>query len=971
MLRKLILETLLLERLKKEELLAVVPGMENYEDLINKLNPKYYDKAAQFIKDEDVKRGENDYVLHGEIIFALLQHQKYSSTNLLAPEVKDIMRLKSYDELKKGLEAIGVPNRKVKDRAQYDQIKLLDRQVTEKLKSEEQEDYLEKSQKAFDDHIKNSGIINVNKEVKPGLTHLVNIDDWQVLLPSSIRGSQSIGVQAWCTVYSGAWETYTSYGDTLYYCIKDGKDYETNGYGFDYNQNPYDYVCIGFNHANEFYIPSGNYEQSVWGNQQGVTRESLNKVMGNETAEKLLSYLKLYQDRLKKAGPKLNASEQAEQQAKLQAIKDAQQNATNLTVFMQNEKDTRVSANELIKRTMMTLDHPNIAADVSTWIYKNYFLDGANNFKISKSTLFSDPLAFKGAFISAFLKMHGVIPEEIKNDLAFKVIDEISKGFPIRNFDISSFGLTEQENNEFKNLKSYLLLNSSILRSSLWGSKLSREVYQKMIDSLHIEEIDSFQAAISSKLIDHEEPDDLIYLILDNLIRSSKKEQFIETFIDVMEENYRLGKFDDIEFLIINQSNGSNKNKRFNSSNRAGYLKRIFEEFLSSPDCDEEIKTSFIDAKSKKLMNASLDNPEDVADFKYTGTVYKDSWNIDPELLSGTDEEIKMLRELSFQNDKIFAAFNGSIGGSYDIVVRQFVDDVMDGKINPSFKIKYQDMARQYIKNHNLIYDLALKCDISSYESLASRQYGPLITFLFMLPKEEFFSTLQSIKGFNMDKFGGNMSYVLRSLVNAGRSSEASSGAEKRVDIFDYVMLKLSKLEEYKNESKDTKRMYKSFAGKIGEILHCGYNGGQQGNNPEIIRDMIKNHTDVAVKCALYHIKYADFNDKYHLSNSVRDAFQNLINRNVIEYNQAISEIKNFNKLIADELEKDVDFYLKEYGKGVIDIFGRSEETDEKALRMHKNAVEEARRGTIGIHLSDPDQMIDDEDEYWDEMDAY
>ena len=290
-LRKLLFEHLLVES-AQQTLISKYPKLETqgYVDAINaiKNKNKYLPLLDVLLADYLTSRDfTTDHLIrHGEIIFMVLMHEKYSNSQAMSNNDKDVQGIKEYTRMVQIVDDLDAKFF-AKNSALYDNLIRIDASVTEGYKAE-----LENREIAEED----DDSISLEHEVRPGLKLLQIIDGWQILLPMNLEGAKAISVREWCTVYSDAWLTYNNMGNTLFYVARD-QDYDSlGGYGYDDYTSPYNYVSIGFK-GNDIYIPSGAGELSVWGDQLGVTYNNLAKKLGKETSEKIIAYIKEYFNR--------------------------------------------------------------------------------------------------------------------------------------------------------------------------------------------------------------------------------------------------------------------------------------------------------------------------------------------------------------------------------------------------------------------------------------------------------------------------------------------------------------------------------------------------------------------------------------------------------------------------------------------------------------------------------------------------
>jgi len=330
-LRKLLFEHLLVES-AQQALISKYPKLDTqgYVDSINEIKNKnkYLPLLDALLADYSLSRDfTTDHLIrHGEIIFMVLMHEKYSNSQAMSNNDKDVQGIKEYLRMVQIIDDLDAKFF-AKNSSLYDNLIRIDASVTEDYKAE----LLDREIAEEDDDS-----ISLEHEVRPGLKLLQIIDGWQILLPINLEGGKAIGVQEWCTVNSDAWLTYTNMGNTLFYVAKDQNYDSLGGYGYDYATSPHNYVSIGFK-GNNIYIPSGNAELSVWGDQEGVTYNNLARRLGKEVSEKIIAYIKEYFNRGQglPSGNSANPAESAKRETRRQQGKLARAIGRNKRIFEQ------------------------------------------------------------------------------------------------------------------------------------------------------------------------------------------------------------------------------------------------------------------------------------------------------------------------------------------------------------------------------------------------------------------------------------------------------------------------------------------------------------------------------------------------------------------------------------------------------------------------------------------------------------
>ena len=285
-LRRLIIEAILHEA-TKQTLISKNPGLDKYEKHLNTVESKYHSWLGGLF---DEYRQKNSDISYGSIIFLALMHQKYAKTNLLPMQYKDFKRL----NLEQTVNAIQDIGAQYTDSSLYNELISIDKKENlAKIPEEERQEQI--------------AVTKDNTKVASGLTLLKTIYDsqkqpqWQIFYPETAEGSQKIGVESWCTVYSDAFSNYWNQGIRLYYVLAYDPAHETEGYGYNYSEKPYAYISLGMRPKeieqnfdvygdpvgevnldiknSELVLDGEDQGVSVFGNQQGVDEGSLKNVL--------------------------------------------------------------------------------------------------------------------------------------------------------------------------------------------------------------------------------------------------------------------------------------------------------------------------------------------------------------------------------------------------------------------------------------------------------------------------------------------------------------------------------------------------------------------------------------------------------------------------------------------------------------------------------------------------------------------
>ena len=392
LLRHLIVETILRES-NKNILIQNNPGLEKYDNYLSKVQSKYHSWLGGLF--DEYKKNNSD-ISYGSIIFLALMHQKYAKTDLIPNEAKDFKRL-NLEQTVNVIQDIGA---QYTDSALYNELIAIDRQETLSAIPE-----IERQEQI--------AVTKDNTKVANGLTLLKTIYDnqnqplWQIFYPESAEGSQKIGVEAWCTVYSDAFSTYWNQGIRLYYVLAYDPEYETKGYGYDYSTNPYKYISLGFRpeyrdsdldadglpvegssnidpQTARLVLDGEDSGVSVFGNQQGVNETNLKNVL-KQSYDDIIGFIRRHH----KAVNKTHMT-QKDISGRPIAEKYAETRASVLRVFKReiramNPNDSFKMIKDVLKR-ISTRDKGAVSAgqrQVRDHIFEKYLMRVDNKMKRS------------------------------------------------------------------------------------------------------------------------------------------------------------------------------------------------------------------------------------------------------------------------------------------------------------------------------------------------------------------------------------------------------------------------------------------------------------------------------------------------------------------------------------------------------------------------------------------------------------
>jgi hypothetical protein len=442
--RKLIFEALLLE-ITQKEILDKYPAMNKpeygYAEAINMIRNKnkylrFLDKMiGQFITDETGNFVLYQNFSYGQIIFCVLMHEKYSSQKGILPdEYLDPNRIPDYKTL------IGIID-DIDARFIQKNTDAWEKLVGKDRKATEGEDASGDAELSAKEAIAQKYAAiggDLNQDVSGGLSLIkhASIDGWDILRPYTVSGARAIGVGAWCTVYGGHWQTYTKQGITLYYVAKQKPDrpydnsdlYSRNQSYSDpnvYNDN----FSIGFNGPgpDSIILPGSAGGPSVWGNQYGVTQDTLNNVMSAGTSRKIIRYIKGHfavrgPGGLEGSGSGMSQEDRAQQQNRgMQDIKPTRARARNKTVFKEH-LETLAEPNQRMAFTMNILRSTHLSPAVLDYIYMR------NVPRVKDSRMAQSGLATEGIFpyivISLIGSAHTEVSKKVKESIAYLTLTD-------------------------------------------------------------------------------------------------------------------------------------------------------------------------------------------------------------------------------------------------------------------------------------------------------------------------------------------------------------------------------------------------------------------------------------------------------------------------------------------------------------------------------------------------------------------
>ena len=821
-LRRLIIEALLIERIYKAGLIKKYRYLDAYSIYLDKLNPKYYDSLGRII--EELRDQNLPEIDHGVIIFMFLMHQKYASTDLLANEYKDFSRLK-LDDLKKAIEGLGA---QYTDGALYGELVELDKKQTQKMLDDDKEEVAQSGSEE-----KYTAAV---KEVRPGLFHIKTEEGWQILRPETVAGSQAIGVKSWCTVYSDAFSNYKSNGITLYYCVKDGKNYDEKGYGFDYVANPYDYFCIGF-HDNEIYIPSGKYESSVWGNQEGVTYQNLSSHLGLDISKKIINVIKYHFKKVAGISPKGGQKEYLERKYR-QAL------ATNPRVLKKVARS--MGPDQTLEMIFEVIDNPKLNDQTLDFIFNKYFkkIDS----KMRKTSIFSNKgeAGYLFELSNKILNVHKQFSEDQASALANCLLD---------------------------NFKAY---NSEsafqrVFSSSLWSANLGHVAFERMLSMINVSEFENYDSPKTrAKLTDFDEkfPFKAFESCLDK-----KNQHAANAFF----EKYNLGIYDTFLFNFTNraksQMSGADNVMDSYSDSYTGALWSIFAQAQRSNLTPQNVKDD--------LVKLKISNSETMPhkDLHYSTCPYKDFYSSD---MSQEDKEKIGIQDISEELKAAAEVCDRYISFTADgYFYRELFDNITSNDASEIRNIVVAKM-KEYLDNHNKLFDA-----FPNSKSMNSTMYKEIIQVVAAFPPEDSITMLDSIKGLNRN----NDYYFVHNFISSVKSLER--GDEYFVEIFDWANIRAN---EKAARGEDTQ----TFLNRLSRMVYGGYDGMKNRGQAQASYNLYKKNPQVFLKCLEYALLYLDYNDSRYPQTELSKMLPKLVNLGIMTYEQALIAHNEINKKIEE-----------------------------------------------------------------------
>lgn len=822
-LRNLILEALLLEGISKNDLIGKYRYLDSYSSYLDKLNPKYYNSLDNLIK-EFLDENEAS-VSHGVIIFMFMMHQKYASTNLLPNEYKDFTRL-SLDNLKKAIEDLGA---QYTDGAIYGELVELDKKMSQQMIND---DKAESSNAASSDS-------NTSTEVRPGLFHLKTVSGWQILKPETVAGSQAIGVESWCTVYSEAFSTYKNNGIILYYCAKDGKNYKEQGYGFDYETKPYDYISIGF-HNGRIYIPSDNYESSVWGNQKGVTYQNLEKHMGASVSKNVISAIKKHFSKHMQQSMTTDEDSQKE----FLETKYKQALASNPRVLKKVARS--LGPDQTLEIVMQAIHHPMLSDLVLDFIFAKYYkkIDS----KMRKTSTFVN----KGE--AGYL-------EDLRNKF-FNIHKEFSK-------EQASILISDSLNSLNSSNAPSHGKNDYFFRSSIWGADLGESNFERILDMIKVSEFENYSDEKAHQ--QHQGIDEFPFTAF--IVMFERKNKYAA---GAFFKRYNLGTYDTFLFNFINQAR-STRNKTNIMSPYSGSYTGTFWSLFSHAARSNLMPQNVKDDLIKLRIHNTETMPHD--DLHYSTAPYKVFYADIPEKekremgIQNISEEYKLIAE---KCDRYLSLWSGSH------FYRSMVEDQLKNQSSEIRGIILNKM-KDFLANHNKLF----KAFPNSIR-LASDVYKPMVDIIASFPPEESIEMLESIQGLNDQ----NDFYFVHSFITKAKDLER--GDEYCVELFDWTHQRAA------NKKAEQDRSKNELFRRLSRIIYGGYNG--MDNKGQVVTSyrLYKNNPQIFFKCLEYAFMYLDYNDSRHPVDELSKMIGYLVRDKILTYDQAVKERIEFNRKVGE-----------------------------------------------------------------------
>ena len=834
-LRKILYENyfqILLEGIDKKALISKYAKLDIYEKYLTLLHPKYYNQLDNYYTKYNEDYEDFSY---GLVMYLLLMHQKYAKTKYIPPGVKDFNNV-DLPVMKQSIEGFGA---QYSDRQLYKELEELDKEVNEIITKENEEENEENQ-----DNVKSS---LVNKAVRSGLILLKKIDGWQVLLPTSVEGSQSIGVKSWCTVYSGAWSTYRQTGISLYYLAKDGKNYDEKGYGFDYEANPYEYICLGFDANGSLNLSGGDYGTSVWGDQKGVTKENLNNYAGANTTIRIIEFLKAH---YKSTGgtTRIMTKDDAEKaQKKMEINKRKEAMATMPRVFKLFMRDLppNVAFDDVL---MMALSHPSLNDAMANFIFNKYILKVDSKMRRTTTYTTGSELVFKTAVVLKLLKAHISLDSRVANTCLGILI-------------------------KAKMLRALIYYGTDVFHWGVWANKdLSRDICEYIEDLI---QSDLFGSAKKANL---HKGNILQY----NTIKLYRKLiSNCDNAVSVFEESYKLGNYDEFGYVWATHINRTDFNTY---QTPIGELISMFNDIINNNKTSETIKTEMLSEKIKGYEKSSED------DIGYSSIMFS---RVRMKKTQHDLDELSNKIGTKLTENDVEDAINAEKSA-------RLLNDLFSNANNRLTvkTIRKSDTIRNKLKNH--LYYLIEKGErFYNIGAMTSRGGNDLPEMVYLaaahlLEDDEYFKVLNKYKSFDKHYVGYQ---IYKTCLLTG-------DIEKMISAYDYLN---SLISEY--VANDTKTQYGSSAADQirKQIIWLVYGGSQGAGSSEQIKitlSIIQNHFDIFVNCLEHAFNRKDDNkmdDIYNMSSGITRILQIAINSKKITYDQAMEYFKKINP-IADKL---------------------------------------------------------------------
>ena len=587
---------------------------------------------------------EHDYIAYGEIIFCILMHEKYSGSDRIPREFKDPQKIKDHEVL---IRIIEDTDAKFFDAntALYTSLTTKDKESSttyREMKEEEREQAQE--EEAYPD-------LNISVEdptgLKPGLVIHAIIDGedgrrWAIYRPYEVSGAQAIGIKMWCTVYSRAWLTYVENGKTLYYVAlyDPNRQYVPHAYSESSCRNdPNVYennLSIGYS-GNRLVIPSSSGGASVWGNQAGVTYETMDERLGEQTRRDILAYI---DGHFKAVGPAVDPKKakttlsSQDQEKRRQEVKEIRAPARTVQVYKQ-DRDRITDNDDRVAFVFNILRSPHLAYPVLEFIINRSF-PIIRDSKLRQSEFYKAGVlqnAIMGLIQNAHLRL-GTQNADAINKLRDWALDNPelnSKGFadvihplvksmdeenklvpPVRGMDLYHFVNT----NLFGNPKSHSSYNSygTFLQGFATYKNLTDAQGKKLEDMLDIDNLDL-------ELSNNSGPGEQLKLLIKNLEGAIKLKT--PGVIDAINAAFEGGKYDKFieenwPAIITRNFNVSGLNQTkiravirdyvftyiIHPGNTSPFKLALFEEYIKDKDAKQtELAVEFDASREGRMMD--------------------------------------------------------------------------------------------------------------------------------------------------------------------------------------------------------------------------------------------------------------------------------------------------------------------------------------------------------------------------------